>query len=112
MTALSTADGHFLWSPQPKPNPISFLRGASSPQVSQDAVIVGYASGKVIKLSLRSGRELWSQTITVPEGAFAIQRMTDIDADPVISGNKVFVATYQGKVAALDFGSGKILWGP
>jgi outer membrane protein assembly factor BamB len=109
VTALSTKDGHFLWShAQTEPNLI--LRGASAPQVAQGAVIVGYASGKVVKLSLQTGRELWSQNVTLPEGAFAIQRMIDVDADPVIAGNRVFVATYQGKVAALDFSNGKILW--
>lgn len=109
VSAFSAANGQFLWNhAELEPNLI--LRGSSTPQVSGNAVIIGYASGKILKLSLKNGRELWSQTITTPEGGFAIQRMIDVDANPVIAGNKVFAVTYQGKIAALDFNSGKILW--
>jgi outer membrane protein assembly factor BamB len=36
--------------------------------------------------------------------------MVDIDADPVIYNHTIYVATYQGKVAALELGSGKVIW--
>ena len=109
VTAFAAQDGHLLWRHQElEPNLI--LRGASKPQLSADAVVIGYASGKVQKLALRDGHELWSQNIASPDGAFAIQRMIDIDADPLISGNQVFAATYQGKIAGLNFSSGRTAW--
>jgi outer membrane protein assembly factor BamB len=46
----------------------------------------------------------------MPQGSFAIQRMVDIDADPVIYNHTIYVATYQGKIAAIDLSSGKAIW--
>jgi outer membrane protein assembly factor BamB len=72
--------------------------------------VVGFANGNLAKLTLQDGSMLWQQIITIPEGSFAIQRMVDIDADPVVFNNRVYVATYQGKIAALDLTTGKIYW--
>ena len=36
--------------------------------------------------------------------------MVDIDADPVVYNNRVYVATYQGKISALELSSGKTVW--
>jgi outer membrane protein assembly factor BamB len=107
--ALSVRDGHEIWSfQQVEPNLI--LRGSSAPLVRDRNVIVGYANGNLAKLSLGDGQLLWQQTVAVPEGAFAIQRMIDIDADPVLFEHNIYVATYQGKISSLDWTSGRMLW--
>lgn len=107
--AFSTADGHQLWSfKQSEPDLI--LRGSSTPIIEQNRVFAGFANGNLASISLSSGDLSWLQQIGVPEGAFAIQRMTDIDADPVINGNRVIAASYQGNIAALDWQSGRTLW--
>jgi outer membrane protein assembly factor BamB len=109
VAAFGSTTGQLLWRHQEiEPNLI--LRGASTPQLAPGALIVGYASGRVEKLALRDGHTMWSQTITLPEGAFAIQRMIDIDADPVVLNNQVFAASYQGRIAGLNLGSGRIFW--
>lgn len=109
LSALAVTDGHLLWKHH-EVEPSLILRGASAPQTTSGAVVVGYASGKIAKFSLKDGHELWSHTVTLPEGAFAIQRMIDIDADPIIFNNHVFAATYQGKIAAFNSTSGDTLW--
>lgn len=107
--ALSLQDGHELWSfQQTEPNMI--LRGSSTPIIHDGNVFVGYANGNLAKLSPKNGQLLWMQSIAIPEGAFAIQRMIDIDADPIIEGHRIFAATYQGKIAALSWNTGSILW--
>lgn len=107
--ALSVNDGRELWSfQQVEPNLI--LRGASAPLIRDRSVIVGFANGNLVKLNSSDGELQWQQTIAIPEGAFAIQRMIDIDADPVIYQHRIFVATYQGKIASLDWISGRSLW--
>ncbi len=109
ITAFSTTDGHQLWSfKQSEPDLI--LRGSSTPVIEQNRVFAGFANGNLASISLSSGDLSWLQQISVPEGAFAIQRMTDIDADPVINGNRVIAASYQGNIAALDSSSGRSLW--
>jgi outer membrane protein assembly factor BamB len=107
--ALSIKDGHELWSfQQVEPNLI--LRGSSTPLIRDRNVIIGFANGNLAKLNLGDGQLLWIQTIATPEGAFAIQRMIDIDADPIIFEHNIYVATYQGKISSLDWASGRALW--
>jgi outer membrane protein assembly factor BamB len=109
LSALSIDDGHTRWQYQ-QTEPTLILRAASAPQINNGSVIAGFANGNLAKLTLRNGNLLWSQPIAIPSGSFAIQRMIDIDADPVIFGNQVFVATYQGQIAALALNSGEVIW--
>ncbi|MBX3709296.1 MAG: outer membrane protein assembly factor BamB [Gammaproteobacteria bacterium] len=107
--ALSVIDGHELWSfQQVEPNLI--LRGSSAPLIRNRNIIVGYANGNLAKLNLHDGQLLWLQAVAVPEGAFAIQRMIDIDADPIVYDYHIYVATYQGKISSLDWTSGQVRW--
>jgi len=109
LSAFAAADGHPLWHYQ-QTEPTLILHGASVPQISHDIVIAGFANGNLAKLTLDSGNLLWQNTLATPEGSFAIQRMIDIDADPIIMGDRVYAATYQGHLAALDLNSGQTLW--
>jgi outer membrane protein assembly factor BamB len=61
-------------------------------------------------LNIDDGQPLWQQSITIAQGAFAIQRMIDIDADPVLFEHHIYAATYQGNVASLTWSSGRTLW--
>lgn len=90
--------------------PSLILRGSSTPVISDNHLIAGYASGNLAKFMLNQGQLLWSQSIASSEGAFAIQRMIDIDANPIVFDHRIYAATYQGKVASLDWGSGRVLW--
>lgn len=109
IVALSSDNGKIFWQYQ-QTEPAFMLRGSSSPQIDQNAVIVGFGDGTLAKLSLCEGKSIWQQTIALPDGIFAIQRMVDIDADPIVKNNRVYAATYQGNIAALDKVSGKIIW--
>lgn len=107
--ALSTENGSTLWSYQ-QTEPSLILRGGSAPLIQGHSVLVGFANGNLTKLRLSDGRTEWQQTLAVPEGAFAIQRMIDIDANPVLSDYRVYAATYQGNINALEWSSGRTLW--
>lgn len=109
LTALSETDGHALWHFH-QTEPSLILHGGSVPQIVHDDVVVGFANGNLVKLTLDEGSLMWQQLIAMPEGSFPIQRMVDIDADPVVYKNRVYVATYQGRIAALDLLTGKLLW--
>ena len=109
LTAFSEKDGHVLWHYQ-QTEPALILRAASAPQISHDTLVAGFANGNIAKLSLPSGSLQWQATVAIPEGSFAIQRMVDIDADPILFNNQIFVATYQGRIANIDLTTGKELW--
>jgi outer membrane protein assembly factor BamB len=109
ITAYATQDGHLLWSyQQVEPNLI--LRGASSPQLTNEYAVVGFANGNLIKLTLQNGSLLWQKTMAIPEGSFAIQRMIDIDANPLLHGPRIYAATYQGRISALELSTGQDIW--
>jgi outer membrane protein assembly factor BamB len=109
LTALNDKDGTILWT-YDQTEPSLILRGSSAPQIHHNDVIVGFANGNLAKLSLNQGTLLWQEAVAIPEGNFAILRMIDIDADPIIYSNRIYVATYQGRIAALDLNSGKSIW--
>jgi outer membrane protein assembly factor BamB len=109
LTAFSADNGRALWHYQ-QTEPTLILRGASAPQINGNTVIAGFANGNLAKLTLQNGNLLWQQPIATAEGSFAIQRMIDIDANPIIEGNRIYTVTYQGRIVAIDFSSGQMIW--
>lgn len=109
LIAYDVNNGKRLWNYEHLV-PSLVLRGSSSPSVSRDTIIVGFDDGKVDALSLKSGRLLWQQRIANAEGATAVEQMVDIDASPLIVGDKVYVVSYQGNIASLNMADGRINW--
>lgn len=109
VVALSTLDGHRLWHYK-QTEPTLILSASSAPVIHNNGVIAGFANGALTKLSLNDGELQWQQTIAVPEGSFPIQRMVDIDADPIVFNQHIYAATYQGKIASLDPDNGHVIW--
>ncbi len=109
VTGLDAADGRQLWI-YDRDVPVLTLRGTSTPAVGYGAVIAGFASGKVAALTIGEGFVAWEASVAVPKGRSEIERMVDIDGDPVIMGSAVYVVTYQGRVAVIDAQSGGLGW--
>jgi outer membrane protein assembly factor BamB len=107
---LDAQDGRRLWLYQITV-PALTLRGDSSPLIERGLVIVGLKTGKVVALSVPDGKVRWEQVIAVPRGRSELERMVDINADPVADQGVVYVASFQGRVAALDAENGNPLWG-
>jgi outer membrane protein assembly factor BamB len=74
-------------------------------------VVSGFANGRLAALKLHDGRLLWESVIAVPKGRTELERLVDIDAQLEISGGVVYVATYQGRIAAVSLDGGRLLWG-
>jgi len=109
VTALSSNDGNVLWRYQ-QTEPTLVLRASSAPQITTDNAVIGFENGMLVKLSLNDGTVIWQQRVAVPEGSFAIERMVDIDANPVVTSTRVYVASYQGQIMALSLSTGQELW--
>lgn len=90
--------------------PVLILRGSSAPLITHGMVIAGFDSGRVVALDLKTGKQIWEQRVAVPRGRSDLERMVDIDAEPIIVGATLYVATYQGHVAALSVTTGNVLW--
>lgn len=106
---LSTANGQESWTyHETEPNLI--LHSASTPVIRDNDVLVGFANGNLVRLGLSNGQLRWQQGLAIPQGAFAIQRMIDVDADPIVFEHRVYAATYQGTIASLEWSNGRQLW--
>ncbi len=86
------------------------VRGLSVPVQVNEIVVVGYASGHLSGIDIQSGRERWKTPISRPGGSNQIDRLIDIDADPLIAGSQLFVAAYQDKVYAISLTAQKVQW--
>lgn len=90
--------------------PILTLHGSSSPIIDGDVVICGFASGKLAMLNLLNGELLWEVSVAAPRGRSELERMVDIDGDPMVREGVVYAATYQGEMAAVAKDTGVVLW--
>jgi len=109
VAGLDAADGHKLWI-YDRTVPVLTLRGTSTPAVEHGLVVAGFANGKVVAISADKGFVVWETSVAIPQGRSELERMVDVDADPVIAGNTVFVTTYQGRIAVIDLGNGDLGW--
>ncbi|MEW6329920.1 MAG: outer membrane protein assembly factor BamB [Pseudomonadota bacterium] len=109
LTGLSAKDGKRLWRYERTEPPLS-LHGTARPVIVADAVLTGFASGKVVAVHVQSGKLLWELPVAQPQGRNEIERLVDVDISPVVVGSVLYAASYQGKIIALDAQSGRILW--
>jgi outer membrane protein assembly factor BamB len=90
--------------------PVLSLRGDSSPMIGDSLVVSGFASGKLIGLTLDAGMVAWEASISSPKGRTELERVVDIDAEPKLVEGTVYVTAFQGEVAAVSESSGVVLW--
>jgi outer membrane protein assembly factor BamB len=106
---LNARDGSRVWVYE-RSVPALTLRGTSAPVVSGDYVIAGFDDGRLAAIELLTGKPVWETRIALGSGRSELERMVDINAEPVVVDNIIYAATFQGRVAALDLLSGRILW--
>lgn len=109
MIALNAKDGTQIWVFE-KNVPALSIRGTGMPVVVDKNIIAGYATGKLLSLRLEDGKNDWETSIDIPSGRSEVERLVDLDVDPVETNGSVFVASFQGgttSVLALD---GDVLW--
>lgn len=90
--------------------PILTLRGSSTPLILGDYALVGVSGGRLAKVELATGLPEWITTVTPPRGRSELERIADLNATPVVAGQTIYVAAYNGDLAALDLTSGAVLW--
>ncbi len=106
---LESTNGNERWRYE-RQVPTLTLRGSGSPVLSGGAVVVGMPGGKLVTLRADNGSLIWDADVAVPVGRSELERLADIDGDPLVLGGGVFAATYQGNVAAIEQRSGRIAW--
>jgi len=107
--ALDHNDGKQRWNYSHN-TPALTLRGTSSPLVVDERVIAGFADGVLVALSLKTGEVQWESTVAIPRGRNDLERLVDIDGLFRAEDGVIYVASYQGRIAAVSSSDGNILW--
>ncbi|KXI22869.1 outer membrane protein assembly factor BamB [Photobacterium sanguinicancri] len=90
--------------------PTLTLRGDSSPVAISGGVFWGQANGRLAGALMGTGQMLWQQPIGSPKGSTEIDRLVDVDASPVIAGERLFAVGYNGNLVSIDLRTGQPAW--
>lgn len=106
---LSATDGSRKWVYE-RATPALSLRSSVGVVVDGGAVYAGFAGGKLVAIRADNGKILWEATVAQPKGVTEIERIADITSLPFVDGALVYAVAYQGKIAAVDRATGKVVW--
>jgi outer membrane protein assembly factor BamB len=90
--------------------PNLILKASSSPVKMGRMVLVGFSDGKLDAIDIDTGRVLWQRSIVYATGASDVERLVDIDADPIVRNEVVYLASYQGYIGAMSLQDGQFIW--
>ena len=108
---IDSKTGKRLWVYERPRVPSLSLRGTSSPILKNGQIIAGFDDGKLAALELHTGKVLGKERpVAVARGRTELERMVDIDADPLWVDDIIYVTTYQGGTVAIDVVRGNELW--
>jgi outer membrane protein assembly factor BamB len=106
---LDATDGTRKWVYE-RVAPALSLRSSVGIVVDSGAVYAGFAGGKLVAIRADNGKLLWEATVAQPKGVTEIERIADITSLPFVDGPLVYAVAYQGRIAAVDRRSGKVVW--
>ena len=109
LTALSPVSGERLWSYNAQIPALS-LRGTSTPLLTERVSFAGFSNGKVVALNNKNGDLIWEQRVAVPQGKTELERIVDVDGELLLSGDKLYVSSYQGRLVSISAGNGRLIW--
>lgn len=109
LAAYAAADGKRRWIYQRAQAPLA-LRAPVGMTRSGDVLFAGFPGGKLVAISLAGGLQRWEAAIAQPKGANEIERMADVVGDPLVRGEQVCVAAFQGRVACVERSNGSLRW--
>lgn len=109
MYAFVLATGEQKWMVE-HGAPGLILKASSSPTLYGNLVLVGFSDGKLDAFDIESGQIMWQRSIAFASGSSDVERLVDIDADPIVEGGVAYLASYQGYVGALSLQDGQFTW--
>ena len=106
---LSAFDGSVTWTIS-RQLPKLTLRGDSRPVITQGVAFVGFSDGNMAAVNAENGAALWDFPISFPRGTNEIDRLSDVDTNPLLVGNFLYISSYQEVTHALDIANQRIAW--
>ena len=109
IVALNQADGTALWNESGSISQAG-VYGVAAPAAGQATVIAGYSTGELVAYRYENGRTLWQDALARTSISTAVGTLTDIDADPIIDGGRVYALGQGGRMAAYELVTGQRIW--
>lgn len=109
LQALDADTGELKWQLSSEV-PTLTLRGDSSPVAISGGIFWGQANGRLAGALINTGQTLWQQSIGLPKGATEIDRLVDVDATPVIAGERLYAIGYNGSLVSIELRTGQVVW--
>jgi|JI8StandDraft_1071087.scaffolds.fasta_scaffold39120_2 outer membrane protein assembly factor BamB len=107
-TALST--GQPVWTFDVQVPAVS-IRGNAAPILyNDDTVMLASGGGRLYAVDLSTGVPKWERRVAISQGRSEVQRLIDIDSDPLLSAGQLYVVSYQGQLVALDLEQQRMRW--
>jgi outer membrane protein assembly factor BamB len=107
--ALALTDGSIVWQDSAATGQ-SGVFGVAAPAAGQGTVIAGYSQGEVVAYRYENGRNLWSDALARTSISTQVGTLTDVDADPIIEGGRVYALGQGGRMAAYELVTGQRIW--
>ena len=109
ISALNITTGETEWLYE-RNVPALSLRGNSPMIVNQNAVYVGLDNGRLLVLDADDGRVLLDIAIATAQGRSELERMVDLDGQAKLQNGVLYIASFQGRIVAIDITRGQLLW--
>lgn len=106
---INANDGSRKWV-YDRTSPALTLRSSAGVVIDSGAVYAGFAGGKLVAIRADNGKILWEASVAQPKGVTEIERIADITSLPVVDGPLVYAVAYQGRIAAVDRSTGRVVW--
>ena len=109
--AHNLTTGQQMWT-YSLPNVQLSLRGQAAPVAIDDRnVLIAAANAYVYAIDTVTGVPRMQRRVAINDGRSDIQRLNDIDGDPVIYEGRLLITTsFQGQVTVTDLATQQVLW--
>ena len=107
--ALNQATGDTIWN-EAGTLETAGVFGVAAPAAAQGTVVAGFSSGELTAYRYENGRAVWQDALARTSITTAVSTLSDIDANPVIDGGRVYAVGQGGRMVALELTTGQRLW--
>lgn len=107
--AVRADTGRVAWELASVPSPSATVNGAG-PAVDSGVAIFPFGSAELLGVQSRDGVRTWANTLAGRRQGRAYSLISDISSDPVIVGDRVYVGSPSGRIAAMSAATGDRIW--
>jgi outer membrane protein assembly factor BamB len=107
--AIDVSDGRIRWQLDSPPSVVGIVGGAA-PAIGAGLVVFPFGSAQLAGAFPKGGLQLWNSSVAGARLGTAYAQLSDVSADPVIQGNRIYVGNPSGRMLAIEAGSGDTIW--